>query len=202
MGCTRRKRSHYDRPAARARVLVGQGSTLEEAAREVGCSTKTLRRRGVPSSRYAPDAGTAAVPALGESLAEGSAPYMGGLLSEASTQGREEPALRDGAEGSSLRMDAVMRATAAEILDNASRGRVVPEGLKRTAEDILGEDPPPGGAEGLSSAEMEGGAPQRRVGDPQRAPGRRTQTRGRTRGREPAAASLRAFVWFHPALAL
>ena len=81
--------------------------------------------------------------------------YGGGLLNDATTQGSEEPAPRDGAEGSSVRMDAVMRSTAAEILDNASRGRAVPEGLKRTAEEILGEDPPHDGAEGLSSTETE-----------------------------------------------
>ena len=47
----------------------------------------------------------------------------------------------DGAEGSSVRMDAVRRSTAAEILGHASRGSAVPEGLKRTAEEILGDKP-------------------------------------------------------------
>ena len=49
-----------------------------------------------------------------------------------------------------------MRATAEEILGEASRGRVVPERLKDAAGEILSETPARfGGTAGLSCAEMD-----------------------------------------------
>ena len=136
-------------------MLVDQGSTLEQAAREVGCSTRTLRRRGVASSHRVPS--TVAVPPLGGSLTDSGGSRLRGLLDDPTTEGVRASTRRDAAEGvASAEMGAVMRATAEEILAEAPRGRVVPERLKHAAEEILAETPARfGGTAGLSCAEMD-----------------------------------------------
>ena len=64
---------HYARLVERARELIAQGATLEDAAASVGCSPSTLRRHGVYAARRSQqDPSATDVPSLSESLAAAS----------------------------------------------------------------------------------------------------------------------------------